>query len=118
MVQYLEKGLLGHIRRAIGAVLRALLIGFIVGVVITEVGGVVFDQGTIAAAWPHNIFFHLAAIVVGLLLAYGLAVTALFRETIGGLIEAARGLEGDVGKLAGLGRQDISHVVDSIEHRQ
>lgn len=117
MVAYLEKGILGGIRHAIGAVLRALLIGFIVGVVLMEVGGGVFDYGSIAAAWPHNLFFHIAAVFVGLVLGYAFAVTAAFRETIRGLRDVARGLEGDAGKVLGGGRQDITHIVDSIEHR-
>lgn len=117
MVAYLEKGILGGVRRAIGAVFRALLIGFILGVALTEVGGVVFDYGSSAAAWPHNLFFHVAAVFVGIVLGYAFAVTAAFRETIKGLMDVARGIEGDAGKVLSGGRQDITNIVDSIEHK-
>lgn len=117
MVSYLEKGILGGIRHAIGAVFRALLIGFIVGVVIMEVGGAALDHGASAAAWPQSIYFHIAAVFVGLVLGYGFAMTAAFRETIRGLRDVARGLEGDAGKVLSGGRQDVTHIVDSIEHK-
>lgn len=125
MLAYVEKGILGGIRRAIGAVLRALLIGFIIGVVVAEIGGAALDYqasaataATVNAGWPHNLFFHIAAIAVGLILGYGFAVTTAFRETLRGLRDVARGLEGDASKVFTTGREDITGIVDSIEHKK
>lgn len=118
MIAQLEKGAFGAIRHALGAVLRGALIGLIVGVVIGEVLGAVMDSGaTAASAWPHSVFFHVSAVLLGLALAYAIAITTALTETVKGVLRAARDVESDARQATNSGFGDLGRVVDSIERK-
>jgi hypothetical protein len=119
MVERLEKGVLGAVGHAIGAVLRNGLVGLVIGVVLGEAGGAALDKSSFS--FPGGTFVQVASIAFGIALAFGFAMTTALAETIKGLVDAARALEGDASKAVGAGLGDIGHeagaIVQSVEHK-
>jgi hypothetical protein len=117
MVQQLEKGALGVIGHAIGAVLRNGLVGLVIGVVLMEAAGSAIDKSS-GFSFPGGTFVQIASIGFGLALGFAFAITTALTEGIRGLLTAARALEGDAKQAVGGGLRDAGQVIESVEHRK
>jgi hypothetical protein len=115
MVEQFEKGVLGVIGRAIGAVLRNAFVGLIIGVVLGEVAGAFLDAKSFT--FPGGTFVQVASIGFGIVLGFAFAMTTALAEGIRGALKAARAIEGDAKQAVGGGLRDVGQVVESVEHR-
>jgi hypothetical protein len=113
MIEQFEKGALGVIGRAIGAVLRNGFIGLIIGIVLGEGTGMALDGN----GFPPHIFVHIASIAFGLALGFAFAMTTALTEGIRAMLSAAHAIEGDAKQAIGGGLHEVGQVVESVEHR-
>lgn len=121
LVEQLEKGAWGVIRKTIGAVMRSALVGLVIGVVLGEVGGAVLDNSS-GFKFPGGLFVQVASVAFGLVLAFAFAMTTALVEGVKGIVAAARDLEKEAQQTVGTGLRDAGagagKVVESVEHRQ
>jgi hypothetical protein len=121
MVERFEKGAIGVIGHAIGAVLRSGAIGLVIGVVLVEAAGAALDKSG-GFSFPGGTFVQIASVAFGLALGFAFAMTTALVEGVKGLVEAARALEGDAQKAVGAGLGDVGRaagsVVQGIEHKK
>ncbi len=114
-VESLIKQFFDSVRHVIGEVLRAGLIGLVVGIALVELAGV-FIEGH----WPFHPFVHVLAVVFGLVLGYALAMTVAFFEGVKSIFSAVGQVENDIesalrGAVEG-SAQRVGEVVDAVEH--
>lgn len=88
MIANLRHNFLRSVRRAIGKVLRAALIGIVLGALAGEAAGVALDGG-----WPPHLFVHVVAIAFAVVLGYALAVTTALVEGVRGMVAAAEAVD-------------------------
>jgi hypothetical protein len=62
-----------------------------------------------------NLFVHVAAIALGILLAFGVAMTTALIEAIEAALAAVRTVEGEARQVADTGLRDVEQV---IEHKE
>jgi NhaP-type Na+/H+ or K+/H+ antiporter len=110
MLARLRKALTRYVSTSLEHILRAAIIGILVGIIIGEALGFLLDSG-----WPEHPYVHIAAVLFGFLFAYAAAVTTALAAVIRGVIEVTASLE-NVAKLAandGIGVVDA--VVDALD---
>lgn len=104
--------LLGALRRAIG---RVLLWFFVTGII---AAAIVEGVGYVEAGQKFVILSHVAAIVIGVVLAYAAALTVLVGEVIrfvvGSAQKAERELKGEVSGAA----KFLDAAVQTVENRE
>jgi hypothetical protein len=114
-------------RLAIGHVLRAALIGLVIGLVVVEalaafLNKTAGDPAGITLVWPPTIsfapataFVHIMAVVFALTLAYLFGFTVAVTETVRGLVYAAEHVDDAVGAVANEGMNMADAVVDAVD---
>jgi hypothetical protein len=115
-IQHFERGVFGVIIHSIGKVLRNGLLGLIVGAVVGEALGITLNPSP--GLHAPNLFVHVAAAGLGLLLAFGVAMATALTEAIQAAITAVRAVEGGVKQAADTGLRDAGQVIGSIEHKE
>jgi hypothetical protein len=114
-LEQLEGGVLGVVGHALGKVLRNGLIGLLVGVGGGEVLGIVLDRAP--GLHAPNLFVHVVSGVLGVVLAFGVAMTTALTEAIQAALTALRAVGGEAKQAVGTSLRDVGQVVDSVEHR-
>jgi hypothetical protein len=112
-LQHFEKGVFGVVGHAIGKVLRNGLIALIVGVAVGEALGITLNPTP--GVHAPNLFVHVAAAALGVVLAFGVAMTTALTEAIQGALAAVRAAAGEAGQVAGTGLRDVGQAVQSVE---
>ncbi len=114
-------------RRALGHVLRAALIGLVIGFVLVEalaafLNKTAGDPTGITLTWPPVIsfaptttFVHVMAVIFALTLAYLAGFTVAVTETAHGLVYAAEHVDDAVGAVANEGINLADAVVDAVD---
>ncbi len=112
---------------ALGRVLRAALIGLVLGFALVEVLAAIFnrtsgDPSGFTLTWPPifsvaplTLFVHVMAILVALLLAYLFGFTVAVTETIHGLVYAAEHVDDAAAAIASGGVNFADAVVDAVD---
>lgn len=113
MILHLRQSFLRAVRHAIGSVLRAALIGFLIGGLALEVAGFVLDGN-----WPHRTFVHIAAAACALMLGYAAAMTAVLVEGARGMLAAAELVEEEAKVAANVGFNILDTAVDAVDGPQ
>ena len=117
-IAHFERGIFGVVIHAIGKVLRNSFIALLVGVVVGEALGVTLNP-TPGLNAP-TLFVHVAAGLLGVVLAFGVAMTTALTETIQAALAAARAVGGEAKQVADTGLGDVgrevSQVVEAVEH--
>jgi hypothetical protein len=96
------------LRRSLGSIIRVGLTGALIGIVLTELCGLIIDGN-----WPARIFVHLAALAFGLLLGYAASLTTAAVLTIRGLRGATHQIEHMTRTAMGTGFHTVDSVVDA-----
>lgn len=114
-VESLIKQFFDSVRHVIGEVVRAGLIGLVVGFALVEVAGV-FIEGH----WPFHPFVHVLAVAFGLVLGYAMAMTVAFFEGVKSIFSAVGQVENEIesairGAVEGSALR-VGEVVDAVEH--
>jgi hypothetical protein len=115
-IQHFEKGVLGVVGHAIGKVLRNGFLALLVGIVVGEALGIALNP-TPGLNAP-NLFVHVTAIALGIVLAFGVAMTTALVEAIQAALAAVRTVEGEAKQAADTGLRDVDQVIDSIERKE
>ncbi len=114
-------------RRAIGQVVRATLLGLLIGFVLAEALAAILnrtagDPTGITIAWPPVIsfapitaFVHIMAILFALMLAYAIGLTVAVTATVRGLVFAAEHVDEAVAAVANEGLNMADAVVDAVD---
>lgn len=110
MLNTLGRDLVRFIRHAIWEMLRAWLIGVIIGLIIAETAGFFLDPD-----WPTRIFVHVATAAFALTLGYAAAVTAALVELIRGLAAASTHIDDVMKDVLTGGVNVIDAVVDAVD---
>jgi len=118
-------------RQAFGKIARASLGGLILGVVLIEGCGVLWNapqgmtMGIDVTAWPPtlhatapNLFVHLVAVIFGLLLAYLAAFTVAVVQTLRGVIFAAEHVDNVASVVVDRGLNALDTAVDALDGPQ
>lgn len=115
MVELLVKQFFNAVKHVIGEVIRAGLIGLVLGIAIVELAGA-FIEGH----WPFHPFVHLLAVVFGLVLGYALAMTVAFFEGVksifGAVGQVENEIEGTIRSAVEGTAARVGDVVDAVEH--
>jgi hypothetical protein len=102
-----------ELRRSLGIIIQAGLVGALAGFLVTELFGLILDGN-----WPARIFVHLAALALALTLGYAASITSAAIITIRGLRSATQQLEQATRSAMGTGFRTVESVVDADEsHR-
>jgi hypothetical protein len=101
------------LRRSLGSIIRAGLTGALIGFVVTELSGLIFDGD-----WPDRIFVHFAAVAFGLLLGYAVSLTTAAVLTVRGLRGATQQIEHMTRSTMGTGFHTVDSTVDADTTRQ
>jgi len=113
--------------RALGRVVRAALIGLVIGFALVEILAAIFnhtagDPAGITLTWPPvisfapiTLFVHVMAVLFALLLAYLFGFTVAVTETIHGLVYAAEHVDDAVAAAATGGVNFADAVVDAVD---
>ena len=113
--------------RALGRVLRAALLGLILGFALVEILAIIFnraagDSAGIVLAWPPSIsfasitlFVHVMAVLFALALAYLFGFTVAVTETFHGLVYTAEHVDDAVAAAATGGVNFADAVVDAVD---
>ncbi len=114
-------------RRALGYVLRAALIGLVVGFVLVEglasilhvttgsPAGLVWGWPPVISFAPNTEFVHIMAIVFALTVGYLSGFTVAVTQTIQGLVYAAEHVDDAIGAVANEGLNMADAVVDAVD---
>ena len=114
-------------RKTIGRVLRATLIGLLVGFLLVEGLATILHLTTgspagLVLSWPpfitfapNTAFVHLMAVVFGLTLGYLCGFTVAVTQTIHGLVYAAEHVDDAIGAVANEGLNMADAVVDAVD---
>ena len=114
-------------RKTIGRVLRATLIGLLVGFVLVEglattlhlttgsPAGLVLGWPPFISFAPNTAFVHITAIVFGLTVGYLSGFTVAVMQTIHGLVYAAEHVDDAIGAVANEGLNMADAVVDAVD---
>jgi hypothetical protein len=110
MFEHLGRDFVRAVWRAIGRVLRAALIGVVLGCLVGEAAGFAIDGG-----WPDRVFTHVAAGTLAIALGYALAVTVALIEGVRGLVATAERVD-DVARAAtDAGLNVLDAAVDAVD---
>ena len=113
--------------RALGRVIRAALLGLIIGFALVEILAAILnhaagDPAGITLTWPPvisfaplTLFTHVMAVLVALLLAYLFGFTVAVTETIHGLVYTAEHVDDAVAAAATGGVNFADAVVDAVD---
>jgi hypothetical protein len=101
------------LRRSLGIIIQAGLVGALAGFLLTELFGLLLD-----GQWPGRIFVHLAALVLALTLGYAVSITSAAIITIRGLRSATQQFERATRSAMGNGFRTVESVVDADESHQ
>lgn len=114
-VERLIKQFFDSVRHVLMEVIRAGLIGLVLGLVLVEVAGA-FIEGR----WPFHPFVHVLAVAFGLVLGYALAMTIAFFEGVKGIFNAVgqveNEIEGSIRAAVEGSTQRVGEVIDAVEH--
>lgn len=114
-------------RDAIGRVVRATLIGLVIGFVAVEAlasilrltagspAGVVLDWPPSISFAPETAFVHIMAVVFALTVAYLAGFSVAVSRTVHGLVYAAEHVDDAIGAVANEGLNAADAVVDAID---
>lgn len=114
-------------RVALGRIVRATLIGLVVGFVFVEALAAVLnhtagDPAGITLTWPPVIsfapitaFVHITAIIFAVMLAYLFGFSVAVKETFHGLIYAAEHVDDAIATVANDGLNIADAVVDAVD---
>jgi len=109
-LEHIWRQFLGRVWKAIGKIMRALVIGMLAGGIIAEVAGYFIDGG-----WPDRQFVHVAAIAFALAVGYASAVTAALIEGVHGVVDVATQVD-DVARAAvDTGINAVDALVDAVD---
>lgn len=118
-IGHFEQGVLGVVVHAFGKVLRNGFLGLLVGVVVGEALGITLNP-TPGLNTP-NLFVHVAAGSLGILLAFGVAMMTALAEAIQAALAAVRTVGGAAEQVVETGvravGQGIEAVEQTVEHR-
>jgi hypothetical protein len=103
--------LLGAARRAVGRVLLTFFLSLILTVIVVEVVGFSVSGGHFA------LLTHIAAAIVGVVLAYAIGLTVLVGEVIHGLVSSVETVEKDVRSEMGSAGKLAEGVIQGVEQR-
>ncbi len=97
-------------RKSFGLIVRAGLIGALVGFLLTECSGFVFD-----GSWPSRVFVHFAALAFAIVVGYAASLTTGAVIVVGGLRSATKDLERITRSAMGMGGhyRTVDSVVDA-----
>ncbi len=98
------------LRRALGRVLRAGMLGFVLGALIAELAGLALNGG-----WPPQIFTHAVAGALAVTLGYAMAVTVAAVEGVRGMAAALSQLDDIARVTADRGLDVVDAVVDALD---
>ena len=98
------------VRKALGRVLRAGMVGLVLGALAAELAGFFLNGG-----WPPRVFTHLVAGALALVLGYALAVTVAAVEGVRGMVAAVTQLDDVVKVTADRGLDAVDAVVDALD---
>jgi hypothetical protein len=101
------------LRKSVGTIIRTGLVGALVGFLLAEFSGLLFDGN-----WPARIFVHLAALALALTLGYAVALTTAAVITVRGLRSATQQFERATRSAMGTGFRTVESVVDADEKHQ
>jgi hypothetical protein len=113
-LEHFEQGVFGVVGHAIGKVLRNGLIGLVVGVLVGEVLGIALDRAP--GLHAPNLFVHVVAGVLGVVLAFGIAMATALVEAIQAALTALRAVRGEAKQVVGTGLGEVGQVIESVEH--
>lgn len=114
-------------RDAIGRVLRAALIGLVIGFAAVEAlaailrltagspAGVVLDWPPSISFAPETAFVHIMAVVFALTVAYLAGFSVAVSRTVHGLVYAAEHVDDAIGAVANEGLNAADAVVDALD---
>jgi ABC-type sugar transport system permease subunit len=114
-------------RQAIGRVLRATVIGLVVGFVLVEglatalnatagsPAGLVLGWPPAVSFAPNTAFVHITAVAFALLLGYVSGFSVAVTQTIHGLVYAAEHVDDAIGAVANEGLNMADAVVDAVD---
>ena len=108
--------LMGALRRAIGRVVLWFFVTGIVGALIVEVVG--FAVTTNRTGYHPSVLTNVAAIAIGVILAYAAALTVLVGEVIRFVVGSAQKAEQQVKTDLSGGAKFIDAAVQAIEHHE
>ena len=94
MIEQIGQSFFKAVRKAFGRIFRAGLLGLIVGAAAAELAGFALNGG-----WPPQLFTHIVAATVAVILGYAMGVTVALVEGVRGLVAAAGEID-DVAKAA------------------
>ncbi len=110
MVEHMVGSLFKTLRSMIWHVLRAALIGALVGGLAAEVAGYFLDGG-----WPPRLFVNVVAIAFAVIFGYAVAATIAIVEGIQGMVAAATQLDDVAKAAANKGLDALDAVVDAVD---
>lgn len=114
-VERLIRQFFDSVRHVIVEVVRAGLIGLVLGLVLVELAGA-FIEGR----WPFHPFVHVLAVAFGLVLGYALAMTVAFFEGVKGIFNAVgqveNEIEGSIRAAVDGTTHRVGDVIDAVEH--
>lgn len=110
MFKQLWQDVLGAMREAVWRVVRAGLVGVVVGALCVEIAAFALD-----GRWPPHLIAHVAAIAFALLLGYATATTALLVEGVRGLGAAVTQLDDVARASAETGLNVLDAMVDAVD---
>ena len=113
-IEHFEQGVFGVIGHAIGKVLRNGFLGLLVGVGVGEALGITLDQAP--GLHAPNLFVHVVAGLLGVVLAFGIAMATALVEAIQAALAALRAVGGEAKQVVGTGLREVGQVIDSVEH--
>jgi ABC-type sugar transport system permease subunit len=114
-------------RQAIGRVLRATLIGLVIGFVLVEglatilhitagsPAGLVLGWPPLISFAPDTAFVHIMAVAFALTIGYLSGFTVAVTQTIHGLVYAAEHVDDAIGAVANEGLNMADAVVDAVD---
>lgn len=114
-------------RQAIGHVVRAALLGLVLGLILVEALATILNRtggspAGLTLTWPPVVsfapttaFVHIMAVVFALALAYIFGFTVAVTETVRGIVYAADHVDEAVAAVAGEGLNVADAVVDAVD---
>lgn len=110
MFDHIRQSFFRAVRRALGRIVRAGLLGLLVGAAAAELAGFALNGG-----WPPQVFTHVTAATLGVLLAYAMGVTVALAEGVRGLVAAAGEIDDVAKAAASAGINVVDAMVDAVD---
>lgn len=110
MLEHLWAEFFRGVRRALGRVMRAWLLGLLLGGVVLEI-----TAYAVTREWPPHVFTHVATVAFAIVLSYAFAITVALVQGVRGMV-AVTGQLDDVAKEAvNAGINVLDTVVDAVD---